>query len=454
MKLLHTSDWHLGRSLYGRKRYDEFAAFLDWLYNVIVAEGIDVLLVAGDIFDTGSPGNRAQELYYQFLCRVAAASCQHIVVIAGNHDSPSFLNAPKAVLRTLNIHVSGSITGNPADEVLVLAKDGGREAVIICAVPYLRDKDIRSVAGGESTEDKNRKLREGIKEHYARVIAVAESRRAELRLALNRTPNAGIAAKTNPPIPIIAMGHLFTAGARTVDGDGVRELYVGSLAHIDKDEFPPTIDYLALGHLHIPQTVGGTEHIRYSGAPLAMGFAEAKQTKSVIVLKFRPTAALPGAENAADHPPKNAKKNAAAANPAPATATPAITLLPIPTFQPLIRISGGLAGILDEINRLRDEQSRAWLEIEYTDSKLVSNLREQIEEALAGTAMAVIRIKNRQVFNRVLRRINETETLDDLDEQEVFRRCLESSGIDESDRPEMLAAFNEVIRDLAENENP
>ena len=101
MRILHTSDWHLGRSLYGRKRYEEFAAFLDWLVQAIEGEGIDALLVAGDVFDTSTPSNRAQELYYRFLCRVAASCCRYVVVIAGNHDSPSFLNAPKELLRAL-----------------------------------------------------------------------------------------------------------------------------------------------------------------------------------------------------------------------------------------------------------------------------------------------------------------------------------------------------------------
>ncbi len=120
MKILHTSDWHLGRSLYGRKRYDEFSAFLDWLSNTIQEEGINALLVAGDIFDTSTPSNRAQELYYRFLCRVSASCCRHIVVIAGNHDSPTFLNAPKELLRVLNVYVVGAMTGKLEDEVIVL----------------------------------------------------------------------------------------------------------------------------------------------------------------------------------------------------------------------------------------------------------------------------------------------------------------------------------------------
>ena len=124
MRILHTSDWHLGRPLYGRKRYQEFETFLDWLAATIDHEKVDVLLVAGDIFDTSTPGNRAQELYYRFLCRVAGSCCGHVVIIAGNHDSPSFLNAPRELLRALNVHVIGAMTENPEDEVIPILTTG------------------------------------------------------------------------------------------------------------------------------------------------------------------------------------------------------------------------------------------------------------------------------------------------------------------------------------------
>jgi len=136
MKILHTSDWHLGRSLYGRKRYDEFSACLDWLAEFIQTESVDALLIAGDVFDTSTPSNRAQELYYRFLCKVSASRCRHIVVIAGNHDSPSFLNAPKELFRALNVHVVGSITENPEDEVITLTDSSGIPEAIVCAVSY------------------------------------------------------------------------------------------------------------------------------------------------------------------------------------------------------------------------------------------------------------------------------------------------------------------------------
>jgi len=116
LKILHTSDWHLGRQLFGRKRYPEFEAFLNWLGDVVEQQGIEALLVAGDVFDTNTPSNRAQELYYQFLCRMASsATCRHVVIIAGNHDSPSFLDAPKALLKALQVHVIGQASRAPED---------------------------------------------------------------------------------------------------------------------------------------------------------------------------------------------------------------------------------------------------------------------------------------------------------------------------------------------------
>jgi exonuclease SbcD len=202
-----------------------------WLAETIQQNEIDALLVAGDVFDTSAPSNRAQELYYRFLCRVAASSCRHVVVVAGNHDSPSFLNAPKELLKALDVHVVGSSTSSPEDEVLVLCNEQDAPELIVCAVPYLRDRDIRVAEAGESVEDKERKLIEGIRTHYAAVAALAEQKREELGV----------------DIPIVGTGHLFTAGGQTVDGDGVRELYVGSLAHVTAGIFPACFNYLALG---------------------------------------------------------------------------------------------------------------------------------------------------------------------------------------------------------------
>jgi len=408
MKILHTSDWHLGRSLYGRKRYEEFSAFLDWLTQTIEDEKVDALLVAGDVFDTSTPSNRAQELYYRFLCRVAASCCRHVVVIAGNHDSPSFLNAPKELLRALNVYVVGAMSETLDDEVIVLHADDKPEA-IICAVPYLRDKDIRTVEPGETIDDKNAKLVEGLKKHYADVCGIAEQKRSEFK-------SAG-----HDGIPIVAMGHLFTAGGKTVDGDGVRELYVGSLAHVGKDVFPSAIDYLALGHLHVPQAVGNSEHIRYSGSPIPMGYGEATQEKKVVLIEFKST-------------------------------TPNIQELPVPCFQDLVRIVGSLDDIHAKLEVLKKEESTAWLEIEYTGNDIISNLREMLDETMVGSAMEIRRIRNRRIMDKVISAVEENETLDDLDVGDVFNRCLDAFDVQAEDREELTLSYNEIIKSLQEED--
>jgi len=405
------------------------------LVRTIADEKVDALLVAGDVFDTSTPSNRAQELYYRFLCRVAASCCRHVVVIAGNHDSSSFLNAPKELLRALNVYVVGSITEALEDEVLVIddfgfenadpaeesrqmdifeSKISDQKSAIICAVPYLRDKDVRTVEPGETIDDKNRKLVEGIKAHYAEVVKIAERKREEIIQQ---------SAIQNPQsqIPIVAMGHLFTAGGKTVDGDGVRELYVGSLAHVGEEVFPSSIDYLALGHLHVPQAVGSAEHIRYCGSPIPMGYGEAKQQKSVVIVDFR-------------------------------LGKPKIKLLPIPCFQELVRIVGSLEDILVKLEELKQEESSAWLEIEYTGSEIIGNLREMFDGAIADSAMEIRRIKNRRVMDRVISAVAEDETLDDLDSRDVFARCLDAFDVPNEDREELTVSYNEIIKSLHEDD--
>jgi len=430
MKILHTSDWHLGRSLYGRKRYEEFSAFLDWLADTIVKESIDVLLIAGDVFDTNTPGNRAQELYYRFLSRISLSCCRHIVVIAGNHDSPSFLNAPGELLKAMNVHVIGAITGDPANEVIVLkipaaetlAPSVPDQTAIICAVPYLRDRDIRNVEAGETFDDKNKKLISGIQNHYERVANIATQKQEELR-------------KSSPEgvLPIIAMGHLFTAGGKTMDGDGVRDLYVGSLACVDAKTFPRSIDYVALGHLHVPQKVGQSSRIRYCGSPIPMGFGEANQEKSVVVLEF-------------ESDPKPAKGSI------PNTLQPSITILPVPRFQDLERITGSLEEIRTRLEHLKSHHSNAWLEIEYTGEDLIGNLSEMLDETIAGSFMEILRIRNRNIMDRVIHSMHNEETLDDLNVNDVFDRCLHAFDVPDEEKPELKDSYREIVRNLIEED--
>ena len=404
MKILHTSDWHIGRALYGRKRYEEFERFLDWLLGCIEAEGVEALLIAGDVFDNGTPSNRALELYYRFLCRCAGAGCRQVVVTAGNHDSPSLLNAPRELLRFLNVHVIGCMAEATEDELVVLHDRDNKPGLIVCAVPYLRDRDIRRAEAGETFEDKGRKLVEGIRDHYQQVGAAAIAKRAEL----------------GGDLPIVAMGHLFTSGGQTVEGDGVRELYVGTLGQVRADCFPDCFAYLALGHLHVAQRVNGSDLRRYAGAPLPMSFGEAGQRKVVISVKVNK-----GAVTAEE--------------------------ITVPCFQTLATVRGDWPHIAGQIAELKKGASSVWLEVIYEGEEIIGDLQERLRELTDGTGVEILRARNMRLVQRTLSRMATEETLDDLSVDEVFARCLVAHEVPQEQQAELTEAFRETIAALHED---
>ncbi len=403
MKILHTSDWHIGRALYGRKRYEEFERFLDWLIGCIEAERVEALLIAGDLFDNGTPSNRALELYYRFLCRCAGVGCRHVVVTAGNHDSPSLLNAPRDLLRFLNVHVVGCMAEAVDDELVVLHDAGGRPELIVCAVPYLRDRDIRRAEVGETFEQKGHKLVEGIRDHYRLVGEAAVARCSELGVRL----------------PIVAMGHLFTSGGQTGEGDGVRELYVGTLGQVRADCFPDCFDYLALGHLHSSQRVSGSNLRRYSGAPIAMSFGEAGQRKIILTV--------------------NVSANGIT-----------VDEIAVPCFQPLVTVRGNWIRIAGEIAELKLDDSPVWLEVIYEGDEVMGDLQERLRELIDGTALEILRAKNMRLMDRTLSRMATEETLDDLTVEDVFTRCLTAHEVPHEQQSELVALFRETVAALYE----
>jgi exonuclease SbcD len=506
LKVLHTSDWHLGRRLYGRMRYDEFEEFLSWLYDTIVTQKVDVLIVAGDIFDTMTPSNKAQALYYEFLGKVSNTCCQHVVIVAGNHDSPSFLDAPSQVLKFLNVHVIGTACDDLNDEVLILEDADGNPHCIIAAVPYLRDRDVRNSAAGESGQDKDSNVIAGIRAHYDGVADIAKTHQQALIEAHQRH------------IPIIATGHLFAAGSKTTDDDGVRDLYVGNLGKVSADMFDECFDYVALGHLHVPQRVGGCEHIRYSGSPIAMGFGEARQQKQVLLIEFggRPSSnnknqslatMSVNSEKIVPTIPKSFENiEVKKAKPSEYTtldlfadfeeATPVKELdnvtditpithdddisnhkvdnkkavrqifydadkamqvhtLSIPSFQKLAQISGDLQTIeatikatIQALTQSRSASKTVWLEVIYTGDDIVSDLREQVQALVENLPCEILKIKNIRTYNKVLNQEQSSETLQDLNEQEVFERCLNTYKISEWQKPILRDAYEQILYNI------
>ena len=270
MRVLHTADWHLGQHfLTGQERTTEQQAFLDWLLLTVRAQAIDTLVIAGDIFDTQSPSYTAQEQYYTFLVRMQATGCRDIVVVGGNHDSPTMLNASRQLLRQLRIHVVGGVPTDPTEQVLHLAGPDGRPGLVVCAVPFLRDRDIRLAVAGESPDDRQRRIRQSIAGHYAALAELDVVRRLR-----------------EQDVPVLATGHLYAAGGEAREG-AERDVHIGGLGLVGAEHFPLAFDYVALGHLHRPQVVGGRAHIRYSGSPVPLSFTEANDRQQVLLLEFK-----------------------------------------------------------------------------------------------------------------------------------------------------------------------
>jgi len=257
MKVLHTSDWHLGTEMEGHKRTVETEALLQHIIHVVKREGIHTLLVTGDVFDTHSPSNQATKQYYDFLVNLKKSTAiENVVIIAGNHDSPTYLDAPSGLLETMGIHVIGNICqDNLAHEVIPLKEDGQITAVA-CAVPYLVSPGLP----GKCQEEQDAAYEKYIVEHYKNVVAIAK--------------------ENHPGKPIIALGHFFAIGGRGSDDKVLR----GTLHSIHVDALPlDDICYLALGHLHRSQTVNGLDKVRYPGSLHKMSFVECDKDKEFIL---------------------------------------------------------------------------------------------------------------------------------------------------------------------------
>lgn len=399
--LFHTADWHLGTTLYGQRRYHEQASFCRWFVSKVATEKPDVVLIAGDIFDTTTPSHQAQSLYYDTIADIRRTGCRHIVITGGNHDAPTLLNAIHPLVKHQGIHIVGAATDPIADEVCLLSDDNGTPMLIVCAVPYLRDRDVRLSEAGESPEAKHQSLISGIHQHYTAVLTAAKHRRDTLAT----------------PVPIIGMGHLFVSGGTA--GEGVRDLYVGTLSHVDASVFSPEFAYVALGHLHVPQQVSGSTMIRYSGSPIPMGFGEARHQKSITKVTLTPT--------------------------------PQIELHPIPVFQPLKTCAGNLDHLIETLTQWLQEipenlaytdAAAVWCDITYTGETLIPNLRELLENEIGQHPMHILRLRYQRPLSPALNK--QAVQLTDLTHDDVFGYCLDRHHVPVEQRTRLWKAYREI----------
>lgn len=258
MRILHTADWHIGQRLYERQRLDEHEQFLTWLLQTIKDYSVDLLLVSGDIFDTSLPSAEATKFYYQFLYNLYKDTQSYTVIIAGNHDSARHLEAPKEFLKMGRIHVVGQAT-TPEECVVQIPPDNPQIAV--AAVPYLSENELPHVPF-ESDIEKSERYRQRLKAFYTECVSHMPSQ-----------------------LPKILMGHLFVHNGKEMNSE--RNLQIGGASAIHASDFPDNVNYVALGHLHRPQTISETDlPVRYSGSPIPLRFNEAEYTKKVFLLEF------------------------------------------------------------------------------------------------------------------------------------------------------------------------
>lgn len=401
MRILHTSDWHLGQFFFGKSRLAEHQAFVAWLLEVVRREEVDAVIIAGDVFDTGTPPSHARELFNRMIADLHDTGAT-LVVLGGNHDSVATLQEGRYLVQRLGTEIVAAIGATPAEQVLTLPLRNGEPGALLCAVPYIRAREVASSAPGQTAEDKLQALQAGIGAHYASLHAAAEAARARLGRHL----------------PIIATGHLTSVGASA--SESVREIYVGALKAFPTSAFPPA-DYIALGHIHRPQKVGGLEHIRYCGSPLALGFDELGKAKEVLLVDFD--------DNGLQ----------------------AVTPLPVPCFQPMCSLRGTLAELtaaVQEAAREGSAETPVWLEICVSGDDYRADLQAQIDALTADLPVEVLRIRRERGTAAATLPVAAHETLAELSPAEVFARRLALEEIPEAQQEALRNRFAAIVAGL------
>ncbi|NWB87246.1 exonuclease SbcCD subunit D C-terminal domain-containing protein [Pseudomonas gingeri] len=407
MRLFHTSDWHLGQNLHGQERDFEHACFLTWLLAQLKQQQPDVLLIAGDIFDTVNPPVKAQERLYDFI--VSAHEQQPlltIVMIAGNHDSGSRIELPAPLMRRLRTHAVGRVLWLDDGELdserllLPLPAANGEIAAWCLALPFLRPAEVTGTQLGDH-------YLKGIGEVHRRLIAAAN-------------------AKRQPGQALVAISHAHMAGG-SVSEDSERSLIIGSAEALPASLFDASISYVALGHLHKPQKVNGEERIRYCGSPIPLSFSEIAYQHQILdivldgeTLVSVDSRLIPRAVNLQ-------------------------RLGPAPFAEILEQLAQ-----LPDVDLLADLQRQPWLEVRVRLDEPQPDLRQQVETALQGKAVRLVRIAAEYAGSNGGESETDNERLIDLDQlspQELFSRAWQDSygnPVDEATLNDFALLLQEV----------
>ncbi|MBZ9613131.1 exonuclease subunit SbcD [Rheinheimera maricola] len=401
MRILHTSDWHLGQHFIGRSRAVEHQLFLRWLVEQVQKQHIDAIIVAGDIFDTATPPSYARELYNQFIVELQPSRCQ-LVVLGGNHDAAAVLNESKNLLQYLHTRVFASGTSDLSEQLVVLHNQQQQPAALLCAIPFLRSRDLLQSQAGQTGADKQRNLQQAIAQYYQQLFALAQQHNLEHQRQL----------------PIIMTGHLTTLGVSR--SESVRDIYIGTLEAFPADAFPAA-DYIALGHIHQSQQLKAATDIRYSGSPIALSFDEAGQQKQLWLVEFN------GSEKT-------------------------VSSITVPCFQPLCSINASLAQLQTKVQqattKLAPDQT-LWLElvISATDAYL-TDLQQRVEPLLQDLPVELLRLRRQRSTTANAFTVPEQQSLAELTPQQVWQARLDGETLSVEQQQQLTALHQQVLATL------
>lgn len=413
MLILHTSDWHLSNRLMDHNRLAEHRAFFRWLLELTRERRPDLLLVSGDLFDSSTPGDRAQELLCDFLSRADACGCGRVVLTAGNHDGVSTLRKIRPLLQRYHADLITDLGPENAEDCRITLQDGeGKPCATLYAVPYLRPADVAlAVPADAPREERESAYTRGVAALYARL---AEDAREQKRA------HGG---------PAIAMGHLSLIGARSTSS--TRQL-IGTLEGVGCDIFDPVFDYVALGHYHAPSSFE-QGRIAYSGSPLALSVDEGEEPRRVLLVKL-------DEEGVKEVQPVEVPRFALHVR------------LEADGVQQLEELPAQLAARVEEARRGGAEEPELYLQVDYGGGDLtLHELRERLDAMQAQAGITAYRARlRRDAASAALDPHEEPLPLSQFTPEDLLLRCLRErqdggAGITEEQRKRMLALFRRSL---------
>ncbi len=402
LKILHTADWHLGHRLHGISRKNEHQAFLEWLLVQIEQTEADALIIAGDIFDSANPGAESQSVFYNFLVRARQCSASlDMIIIGGNHDSASRLDAPSEILQSLGISIIGGLTRLENGDIdwhrlVIPLTDKDAEIRAVCgAMPFIRNADLPVLNTQETAE--NDPLIAGVAQLYEQLFQQMQDYKKV----------AGLDAAVRG----IVTGHCYMVGTELSELSE-RRILGGNQHALPANIFNEAVDYVALGHLHKAQRVQTSQNtlIQYSGSPIPLSFAERNYRHQIRLLELD----------------KDSRET---------------TEITIPRTVRMIRIPHNDYVQLDELaaliaqqefetieNTTLEQQVYPILEICIELHKPEPGLRQQIETMLSGLAVRLLKISMHYPGRgEALATQKPQIKLEELHPEDVFAQCYQRS---------------------------